>query len=123
MNYIVKVLTSEFKAKVNTIVEKELDNHIEDNDIDPSRISFIRSFKKGEKMSFLHLMWNGQIDFTQYPILKTYYNELGILEPEYTEITLEAKEQGYQSQPRVEWNGEIVKIDDIDDIFSFERAE
>jgi hypothetical protein len=123
MDYIVKVLTSEFKAKVDVIVEAELDKHIEDNDIDPSRISFIRSFKKGEKMSFLYLMWNGQVDFTQYPILKTYYNELGILEPEYTEITLKAQQQGYQSRPRVEWNGEIKKIDDIDDIFSFERAE
>lgn len=41
--------------------------------------------------------------------------------PTFEVRIFEKKEAGYQSQPRILWNDEILKIDEIDEIFSFIR--
>ena len=46
-----------------------------------------------------------------------------VREPSYTIQQFKPAEVGYQSQPRIEWRGEIKKIDEIERIFSFKRVE
>lgn len=123
MNYICKIFTPEFKAKVEKVIDEAVKARLQKNQTPDDRKSFIAEFERLEIRSNLSHMWNNPEDMEKYPQIKEYYTELGIWTPEYTEITLKAQEQGLQSRPRVEWNGEIQKIDDIDDIFSFKRAE
>jgi hypothetical protein len=43
----------------------------------------------------------------------------GVAEPQFDNVELQSKETGYQVRPRVEFNGKIQAIDDIDAIVSY----
>lgn len=120
--YICKVFTPEFKAKIDNYINESINNWLvsEGKDIEEERKSYSAIFRRLElRDSITFLLNNSECRTTIGHDSKAYYESVGIWEPEYTTIELEAQERGYQSQPRVLWNGEIKKIDEIDEIFSF----
>lgn len=50
-----------------------------------------------------------------------YYMDLGLWDPEHYVATFDEQKVGLQTQPRILWNNEITKIDDIDKIISFKN--
>ncbi len=106
MKYRCKVLTDEFYRKVQNTLQELTDDLIGYNKL---------IWQKRYFADFLHL-WN---ENSEKPILKT----LEIDNPEYTEQIFDAQEKGFQSEPRILWLGEICKINDINQIFSYERID
>jgi hypothetical protein len=51
--------------------------------------------------------------------VKQYYTEKGVYPPKFTEQTVAAQERGLQNRARIIWEGQLQKIDEIDEIFSY----
>lgn len=115
--YSIKVLTPEFKAKVDEFINKEVLEITATKKLAPERTSFFKSFQSLIQRGYLNTLWNN--GYKDYPEVLEYYQAEGMMTPEYTEQILEPAEKGFQSRARVLWNGEIQKIDDIDEIISY----
>lgn len=118
--YICKVLTADFKTKLDKAVEEEVMRKISEKDRASDRINFLKEFESIRVRDNFNYMWNNQEHLIkEVPKVKEYYESVGLWTPEYTELLLNSEEKGYQSQPRVMWNGEIKKINEIDEIISY----
>lgn len=123
MIYLCKVLTPEFKAKLDTQIESEVKRSLMKKNIPLDRQTYAAEFERIRVRDDFHFMWNHPEEFEETPVVREYYEPRGLWTPEYTTVKLEQRDSGCQVQARVEWNGKIVKIDAIDEIFSFERQE
>ena len=118
MTYICKVLTKDFKSKVDKFLDEEVKDKLDiDDKISSDRYPYLASFERIRQRDYLNSLWNNQ--YKDLPEVLVYYESVGLITPEFEEIELEPAEVGYQSRSRVLWNNEIQKIDDIDEIFSY----
>lgn len=122
--YLCKVFTPEFKVKFDAQVEQEVIAKLtKKGDINHERASFLKEFERLRVKDSFYFMWNKPEELNKYPEIEEYYKSIGLWTPEYTEIQLESAEKGLQSRARVMWNGEIKKIDEIDEIFSYKHID
>lgn len=120
MTYIVKVLTPEFKAKLDQYLLEHATAKVEkDGNYNPDRKDWLISWEVLQMRETFNSIWNRPEDFLDIEGIQEYYESVGLWTPEYTEMELKSAEVGWQSRARVEWNGEIKKIDEIDEIFSY----
>lgn len=121
--YICKIFTPEFKAKL----EQQILGDIEEKQKTEGKVNAngisLESFQAIRIRMNYNFMWNNPKAFKDSPEVEEYYRSVGLWEPECTEIQLEAAESGFQSRPRVMWNGEVTKIDEIDEIFSYREKK
>jgi hypothetical protein len=117
--YEIKVLTPEFQAKLNAYLEeyaKKVMNEVHMSEFTPQMA------KDRERYGLNH-MWNNTEHYAEsHPEVLAHYHQLGLLEPQYTTMLVQSRNTASQVQARIEWKGEIKKIDDIDEIFSFTVA-
>jgi len=105
----VKILTPEFIENVN----KCLDDATSDYEGIEKEIEIM------EWKSFLNLLWNGSLNREDGSSIVSYLESFNILVPQFIVQEFQNEARGYQSKPRILWNGEIQKIDDIDEIYSY----
>lgn len=113
MKYKCKVFTPSFQARVEEYIKHKI-----------SHVTGVmgRIFARGDELQYLLQLWNGDLNIDDFNIKsREDLIEYNILTPEFTEEILDAQERGLQAQPRVMWKGEIKKINEIDEIFSFCR--
>lgn len=110
MIYTCKILNDDFLLKVNEYITKQIENHYAEY------TSIQQTMIKLEYRELLNNIWNKKIHSVEVDRI---LQEEGILVPQYKEVDIPKADKGYQTQPRIEWKGEIRKIDDIDEIFSF----
>lgn len=121
MKYSVKVFTPEFKAKVDIYIAEQVKRKLEEKGVPKDRATLLESFEALEQRAYLENAWNKKCD--EYPEIYKYYKSIGLLEPEFITMELDSAEHGYQSRPRVIWNGTVQKIDEIDEIFSYKSIQ
>lgn len=122
MYYLVKVFTPEFKVKVDNFIAKKLEG-LE---------GFDKTWKEMNERGYLNTYWNGRMKLVgeskhfkndeefQAALLEEYGD---IAVPQFDEIHVPKAEVGLQSRARIMWNGEIQKIDEIDEIFSYKTVD
>lgn len=121
--YLCKVLTPEFKAKWDTQLQYEIEAALRRKKIPTDRPTFARRFEEIlARDSYFH-MWNNPEQLATVPNLMGYYKEMGLWEPEFTEVKFPVKNGPLQVLARIEWNGVVKKIEDIDEIFQFRYVE
>lgn len=138
---VCKIFTPEFEEKFNKQVEIEVEMSIAkkialgDYTIDDFRLKTLRSMERLRIKDTYYFMWNNSenqsyhnpIEYeiegghTEVTTIKEEYVKAGLWQPIYTTVELENKAVGLQSRPRVMWNNELIKLDDIDSVFSYER--
>lgn len=106
MYYICKVLTPAFQMAVNKFLD-------EVSKTESSRIKWRYS---------LNVLWNSKKDTEALALLRAQLPEI-IRQPNYKTQCFEAMELGFQRQPRIQWKKDILKIEDIDEIFSYYKSE
>lgn len=106
MKYKCKVLTDEFYRKVQEELE-ELTKEI---------VGFQKIFEQNRYWTYFNFIWNGELK-------SEYLVDKGLDTPEYTEQNFDKQDKRFQSQPKILWVGEICKIDDINQIISYERID
>lgn len=116
------MFTPEFKAKFDAEIEKDVEDELTKKGISSDRKTFVAEFIRIQARSSFYNMWNHPDAFDKYPNVKEYYESIGLLTPQFIESVFESAEKGLQSQPRIMWKGEIKKIDDIEEIYSFARV-
>lgn len=121
MNYLIKVITPEFKE----LVEKWIDN---------KTLGLVGNKKQSERLKLktnLQLYWNGSMNLsiptTHYKTntefqaaLKGYFGEVAV--PEFVELCVEDKRTGLDARVRIMWNGEVIRVSEIADVFSYRIA-
>ena len=106
MYYICKVLTPAFMIAV----ESFLDNVSKDT-------------TNREKWKYtLNVIWNTKKDTEATALLRAQLPEI-LRYPVYASKVFMALELGFQRQPRIMWNKDIRKIEDIDEVFSYRKTE
>ena len=138
---VCKIFTPEFEEKFNKQVDIEVEMSIAkkitlgDYNIDDVRLRTLRSMERLRIKDSYYFMWNNPenqsyhnpIEYeiegghTEVTTIKEEYVKMGLWQPIYTTVELENKAVGLQSIPRVMWNNEITKLDDIDSVFSYTR--
>lgn len=108
MKYKCKVLTDKFYAKVRDVIDN----------ITKDYVGYKKLLEEYSYWTYFHDIWNSKNDY----VIPQAMEELKISIPEYTEQIFDAQEKGFQSQPRILWLGEICKINDINQIISYEVA-
>ena len=99
--YRCKVLTPEFNLKLKELIKKlEVGNNT----------------CYEEWMQIFHLLWEGESSILKVVFQST---DSWVLTPIYEFIVFEAKETIFQRRPRVLFNGEVRKIDDILEILDY----
>jgi hypothetical protein len=106
--YKVRVMKPSFKERVDAYITSKTFG--ETNEL-------VRNMEAMRVRENLNHFWNHKEEFSEQK--RSYFEDMGIGTPEYTEIVVESAEKGFQSQPRIEWDGKIKKINEIDDIFYF----
>ncbi len=122
--YKCKILTPDFFKRVNDYIEKisleqaekDILLTVPNRDL---RLKLCVKINAHRNWSSFCFIWNRQFDAADEPLFK----EFEFFDPEYTEEIFHKKQEGFQSQPRIEWNGKIEKIDDIHEIFHFTVVE
>ena len=138
---VCKIFTPEFEEKFNKQVEIEVEMSIarkqnnSENKMEEFRLRAIKSMERFRIKDSYYFMWNNPenqsyhnpIEYeiegghTEVTTIKEEYVKMGLWQPIYTTVELENKAVGLQSRPRVMWNNEITKLDDIDSVFSYTR--
>lgn len=109
MKYKCKILTSEFKQRVDEFINKMYPGN-----------TYFSELERIRTRDTLNAIWNKKLDATtEFKELLTKYQ---ILTPQYTESVFNGVEEGYQSRARIEWEGRVRKIDQIDEIYSYKRT-
>lgn len=117
MSYLIKVLTPEFKQRVETQVQLEVEAALKEKHIPVDRDSFAKRFQYLMTWDAFYAMWN---DADKFPdSIKEHYRQLGLWTPEFSEMTVEEQDKGLQSKARILWNNKITRIDDVKEIFSY----
>lgn len=119
MRYKCKILTPEFFARVEKDIkerclaeaEEKIPQNVEKRE---TRVKAYARYKEISAWSGNCMIWNRNFD----PKDEELFSQWEFFNPEYTEETFDRKEEGLQSQPRIEWKGEIRKVEDIREIFS-----
>ena len=125
-------MTPEFLEKFNTTVEtiaKEkvlarINGDGKENKTPEeieTRTRRVMSYEKFLTRKNFYWMWNNKetMDKDLFNYLKE--NE-PLFEPEFTEVLFEDKREGIQNRPRIEWEGKIMKTDDIIPILGVKTA-
>jgi hypothetical protein len=107
MHYQIKILTPEFAAIVDKYIH-EVTQHLS---------GFAKSMEMGAVRDCLYQYWNNPDSCSD--LVKQYYTEKGVYPPKFTEQTVAAQERGLQNRARIIWEGQLQKIDEIDEIFSY----
>lgn len=139
--YICKILTPEFKIKFDAEIKREvaliIEKKITEGKLVEGKTSWAEKWNELTCKDSYYSMWNNQeaesyhIEYTTITengkkeiwTVKSLYEDLGLWTPEFTEAEFEAQETGLQSQPRILWNNEILKIDEIEEIISFKTKK
>ncbi len=119
MKYLCKQFTPDFFERLEKQIEIEVNERAKEREIPADRNSFYKSFERHRVRDFFNSLYTKPIQFSKYPEVVDIYRQMNLYPAEFIEITLESKECGFQSMPRVEWNGEIKKIDEVNEIFSY----
>ena len=109
MQYQIKVLTDETLAKLNKFLDEVTHDEI------------------GLRKEFSMLQWRGYVtSFWNKPegrdSMLELLTDLDLVTPQFTTQVVPKAEEGYQSMPRIMWNGKVEKIDDVDQIYSYKRV-
>lgn len=113
MSYICTVITPEFKKRLDEFVEKKCEG----------TEGFRKSSKRFDVLQMTYELWNNTAAQNLYPNFTKSLIEANLFVPEYTVQIFEPAERGYQSRPRILWNGEVMKLDEIDEIISYHGSE
>lgn len=106
--YTLKLFTEKSFQLFNTVLEELVKSRLS-NTTEERRAS-LKSFYKSETKTLLQYSIRKKTELTE---------KLGLDNLTFEEVSLPKQETGYQSQPRVMWEGEVTKIDDIDRCISF----
>lgn len=110
--YRCKVLTDEFLAKVDNYITSVTKDVIDEK---------VKESKERKLRRSLYYMWNNPSILIDRPQIKLYYEELGLLNPEYTEMLL-FPAKGLTLEPRITWVQQVKKISEVKEIFSYETV-
>lgn len=109
--YICKVLRPEFLEALNAFITG-MHRH---------EVAYKKRLEIDKSRRILYNAWcnptapNSEVLFMGYPV--------EFREPLYDYRVFEAKEGGLQQRPRIMWNNAIVRIDDVEEIFQYERLK
>ncbi len=121
--YECKVLTPEFKIKLDAEIKRAVEERLKEKNIPSDRPSYAAEFHRMEIRDLFISVWHHPEEFEKIAEMKSYLESVGLWTPEFTITKFEARDSPSQVQARIQWNDKIRKIDDIDEIISFERKE
>ena len=121
MNYLIKVITPEFKE----LMEQWIDN---------KTLGLAGNKRQVERLNLrqnLFLYWSGKMKLSapthQYrtneefqAALKGYFGIVAV--PDYVELCVQDMRTGLDARAKIMWNGEITRIIEIPVVFSYEPA-
>lgn len=114
MMYRCKILTDEFLAKLEDYIQTSTSSIREIDE---------RERKQEARRRAMYYMWNNPQAFVDKPGIQKYYESIGLWSPQYMVMTFVAAGRGFHIEPRIRWIGEVRKINDIKEIFSYESVE
>ena len=108
--------------KSSKFIQENYPDGVPENKIDEvdKRMKMLDEFEEILYKMNIYNMWNTKHKWDQKAIDTC--KDWCIWEPQYTEEIFEDKRQGFQSMERIEWNGEIKKVENIDEILSVREA-
>ncbi len=113
MMYKCKILTDEFLAKLEDYIQTSTADVKDEKE---------KERRQNKRRTAMYYMWNNPTSFADRPDIQQYYEKLGLWTPQYTEVTFVAAGKGFHIEPRINWIGEVRKINEIKEIFSYENV-
>jgi|SRR5687767_8984087 len=119
-HYLCKVFTKEFREALDIEISKEMDTMMNQAEIPEEHRHLHTNLLYKQIMRNFRNMWTEPAHYEmKFPDTVNYYKSVGLWTPEFDLLHLQAMETEFQKQARVQWNGEILRIDDVEEIYSY----
>lgn len=112
--YRCKILTDDFLARLEDYIQASTAG---------SRDVHEKLRRQNNRRRSMYYMWNNPQAFVDKPEIKQYYEKLGLWSPQYTEVSFVAAGRGLHIEPHITWMGQIRKISEVGEIFSYESIQ